>query len=636
MLRNLDNEYLEFDNETQKLLNKSFTSSANDKMTATIEFKDNNDESQSIKSGKETIKQDETVETDEKELNDLEKELLEEEKKEKEISFTKDVLPFVIPLTCILTMNDANKDFVKMLSDIRDNPELLEVFDEQSLIWWNKKDLINIIKNIVEKFINKNSNTFNISINFKMGLKSLIDKPKELLELINECLKPKEIEKKKFGEVFTPMNLVNEMLDKLPKEVWTNKNLKWLDPCVGMGNFMIGVYLKLMEGLKKEIPDDKKRKKHILEKMLYMCELNKKNCYIVKQIFNINNEYKLNIYEGDFLKFDSNKIFKVDKFNVILGNPPYNASGTKATGNTIWQEFLTLSINENLINDGYLCFIHPCGWRKPNTSKGKFNGLYDLMAKDNTILYLEIHNTKDGMKTFNCGTRYDWYILQKKKSNNKTNILDEKGISHKLNIQNYDWLGNYELDLIHSLIADKNDEKCQIMQSMSAYEPRKVWISKTKTKEFKYPVVHSTPKEGHRFVWSNKNDNGFYGISKIIFGDSGIYDPIIDINGTYAMTQHAMAIKIDTLEEGNKLKEALTSDKFKNILNACSWSSFAIEWNMFKYFKKDFYKYFIENNDKVKVIKKSISKKIQKDSDSEEEEKPKITKVKRNKSTVNK
>ena len=40
MLRNLDNEYLEFDNETQKLLNKSFTSSANDKLTATIKLKD--------------------------------------------------------------------------------------------------------------------------------------------------------------------------------------------------------------------------------------------------------------------------------------------------------------------------------------------------------------------------------------------------------------------------------------------------------------------------------------------------------------------------------------------------------------------------------------------------------------------
>jgi hypothetical protein len=43
--------------------------------------------------------------------------------------------------------------------------------------------------------------------------KSLIDNQKELLELINDCLKPKDVEKKQFGEVFTPMTLINEMLD---------------------------------------------------------------------------------------------------------------------------------------------------------------------------------------------------------------------------------------------------------------------------------------------------------------------------------------------------------------------------------------------------------------------------------------
>ena len=34
-----------------------------------------------------------------------------------------------------------------------------------------------------------------------MSIQSLIDKPKQLLDLINDCLKPKDIEKKKFGEV---------------------------------------------------------------------------------------------------------------------------------------------------------------------------------------------------------------------------------------------------------------------------------------------------------------------------------------------------------------------------------------------------------------------------------------------------
>lgn len=43
--------------------------------------------------------------------------------------------------------------------------------------------------------------------------------------------------------------LVNEMLDKLPKDIWKNKNLKWLDPATGMGNhkfYIIGDKLELI------------------------------------------------------------------------------------------------------------------------------------------------------------------------------------------------------------------------------------------------------------------------------------------------------------------------------------------------------------------------------------------------------
>lgn len=597
LLRKVEQTIIELDTNDQKILNQSFLSSnASNKINIDIKFDEDN--SQEIENGKDKKINTEKNTKDEEEINEI---------KEKEISFTKDILPFIIPLSCILTINDSNKDFIEILDTISKNKELTDVFEDQSFIWWNKKDIIKIINNMVKKYVKKNSDTYNIVIQFKMSLKSLIDKPNELLEYIDNCLKPKDIEKKKYGEVFTPMNLVNEMLDKLDeyykkenkKSIFTEKEFKWYDPATGMGNFPIAVYLRLMEGLKSIIKDEKERKKHILENMLYMSELNKKNVFICRQIFDINNEYKLNLYQGDSLELDTNKIFKVDKFNIILGNPPYNASGTKATGNTIWQEFLTLSINENLINNGYLCFIHPCGWRKPNTTKGKFNGLYNLMAKYNTILYLEIHNTKDGMKTFNCGTRYDWYILQKKKSNDKTNILDEKGKKNLLDIKKYDWLGNYDLDIIDKLLAKNNDAKCEILQSMSAYEPRKKWISSKKTNEFKYPVVHSTPKTGIRYVWSNRNDNGFYGISKIIFGESGIYNALIDINGEYAMSQGAMAIKINNLKEGEQLKQVLESTEFKKILNACSWSSFRIEWNMFSYFTKEFYKEFLKNKDKI-------------------------------------
>jgi hypothetical protein len=45
-----------------------------------------------------------------------------------------------------------------------------------------------------------------------------------VLKLIESKLKPDAKKKKVRGEVFTPMKLVEEMLDTLPKEVWSNKD----------------------------------------------------------------------------------------------------------------------------------------------------------------------------------------------------------------------------------------------------------------------------------------------------------------------------------------------------------------------------------------------------------------------------
>ena len=42
-----------------------------------------------------------------------------------------------------------------MLNDIKENPEILETFDDQCLEQWKKKDIIN-------KYFDKKSNTFNI------------------------------------------------------------------------------------------------------------------------------------------------------------------------------------------------------------------------------------------------------------------------------------------------------------------------------------------------------------------------------------------------------------------------------------------------------------------------------------------
>ena len=310
MLRQIENDVISLESSDQKILNEYFTANKDDKIDYEIEMKNEDDVKQELPNGKDKIK-DKTKDIT-KDTCDSDEEHKKEDEEEK-ISFTKDVLPFIIPLSCILTINEKNKNFVDMLNTIKENKELLEIFDDQTYIWWSKTDIIEIVRKLISKYIEKNSSTYNVSINFKMSLQSLIDKPKELLELINSCLKPKQEEKKKFGEVFTPMKLVNEMLDKLDeyykkkhnKSIFEEKNFKWFDPANGMGNFPIAVYLRLMNGLKDIIKDEKERKKHILENMLYMSELNKKNVYVCRQIFDINNEYKLNLHNGDSLKLDT-------------------------------------------------------------------------------------------------------------------------------------------------------------------------------------------------------------------------------------------------------------------------------------------------------------------------------------------
>jgi len=576
LLLKLDNDYEEFDNSTQKLINNTFTKNLKDnKVNVKIKLHEG---IQELPSGKEIIKID----------NSSDNESSDEE--ETQISFTQDVLPYVIPLTCILTVTSSNMDFVKMLNDIKENPELLDIFDDQCLIWWNNKDLINLIRDIVNKYFDKNSNTYNISIQFKLSLQSLLDNPKSLLELINDCLKPKDIEKKQFGEVFTPMILVNEMLDKLPNLVWKDKNLKWLDPATGMGNFPIAVYLRLMEGLKDEIKDDNKRKKHILENMLYMSELNKKNIFICKQIFDINNEFKLNIYEGDSLKMNYNK-----QFDVIIGNPPYNKDDT-GNGNMIWHLFVEKSINE-LNKNGYLVFVHPSLWRKPQSDKTRMKKFFNLMTKQNQMLYLEIHNTKDGLKTFGCGTRYDYYVIKNKPKYKKTIILDENNVINNIDLEHYEWLPNCDFQIIDKLIAKNNEEKLNILNDFNYSRLKKDIVSTKKDNSYKYDLIYLTPKNGIRYMYSKINNKGHFGVSKIIIGETGMDNAINDWDGKYGMTQDSFGIIIDSKEEGDKILGALKTEEFKKIIKiACSWSNFRIDWRLFLNFKQDFYNYFINSN----------------------------------------
>jgi hypothetical protein len=234
-----------------------------------------------------------------------------------------------------------------------------------------------------------------------------------IVETINARLYPRKEERLKRGEVFTPLKLVNDMLDRLPKEVWTNKDLTWFDPANGIGNYPIAIYLRLMDTLVSVPVED--RSKHIIENMLFMNEIAEDNCDTCVELFRmLNPDAKINISRYDFLEAHADFCGR-HTFDIIIGNPPYNPPKrfNKAVGQCIWQHFVFKSFY--MLNDrGYLCFVHPVGWKKPTEQiydPVKFDilgGCYYKYTKNNRsvkqirqgCVWNELKNT--GSFTFIC------------------------------------------------------------------------------------------------------------------------------------------------------------------------------------------------------------------------------------------
>ena len=429
------------------------------------------------------------------------------------------------------------------------------------------------------------------------------DNPMRYITEKTEALSVRKKEKDKFGEVFTPLKLMKDMLTQLPPEVWRDPTKKWLDPATGIGNFPMMVYAGLMIGLADhpDFIDSVVRSEHIIRNMLYMVELNPDSCTRIRTIFGSAANLWCDSFLVDRMVFPDGT---TREFDVIVGNPPFNADqtheGKKGGGSNLWPRFVQKSLDDDLLKpNGYLLFVHPALWRKPPSDRAKT--LFDKMVHDNHMLYLEIHSKDDGSKDFGVQTRYDFYLIQKIRptpDKDFTIVKDQLGIEHRLNLSRWRFLPNHSIELIEPLLT--TTEQDYVIFSRGQYGSDKSWVNDRKKDEYTFPLVHSTPLGEPRIYWSSmmnddcKDCKRMFGVPKVIFGESGINNVIIDTEGKYGMTQGAIGLKIPVPivreDEGQVMKRVLESQEFHRILDAMSFSNFRIDWRMFLYIQPDFYR----------------------------------------------
>lgn len=207
-------------------------------------------------------------------------------------------------------------------------------------------------------------------------------------------------------EVFTPPQLTNKVLDMLPKEIWSNPKITFLDPATKTGVFLREITKRLIKGLETEIPDLQERVNHILTKQVYglaiteltalmsrrtvYCDTraNSENSVCTefndeygnikfpksKHIFNKKKKCEicgagedlygdvpgLDNYAYSFLHDDLKEVFGNMKFDVIIGNPPYQLeTGESSSSIPLYNKFVDKALD---MNPRYISMITPSRW----------------------------------------------------------------------------------------------------------------------------------------------------------------------------------------------------------------------------------------------------------------------------------
>jgi len=364
-------------------------------------------------------------------------------------------------------------------------------------------------------------------------------------------------------EVFTPPEVANAILDLIPEDFWKDPNVRVLDPACKSGVFLREAAKRFLKGEEEAIPDLKERIDHIFHKQLFgyaITELTShlsrrtvycsktangkysvtpfksengniafsriehtwedgkcKYCGASQEVFDRGDEAETHAYK--FIHLTSQQIEDlVMKFDLIIGNPPYQIDTTNGAGKQAKPIYNLFVEQAKKLKPRYLTMIIPSRWFAGGMGLDNFR---NTMMNDNHILKIvDYANAKDCFVQNSISGGVCYFLWDRDNTGlcDFTNIFNgtSKEVTRALN--QYPVLVRYNtgIDIIKKVKETTPDSLSEMTSPISPFGiPTNAQTAETKMSD-SYVRIHTSKGEKYIQGTDSIRNNNFYSCYKVL------------------------------------------------------------------------------------------------------------------------